>query len=257
MTHPSFFTVNYTINPWMNPSEPVDAAVATRQWEHLRDTYLRLGHTVDVVEPVADLPDMVYAANAGLIIGETAIVARFKHPQREQESAAYARWMVSNGYRPVSTRYVNEGQGDLLLAGGQLLGGTGFRTDVRAHAEIAEILGTPVISLELINPHFYHLDTALTVLDDATIAYHPPAFSAAARTRLTELFPYPIEVGRADAEAFGLNAASDGRHVIHPAGADGFAAQLRHAGFEPIAVDVSELIKGGGAAKCCTFELYP
>ena len=256
MTPPTFFAVDYAINPWMDTSVPVDAELTAAQWTRLQEIYRRLGHTVQQVPPVPGLPDMVYTANAGLIVGETAIVSRFKHPQRAAESAAYADWMTARGYRPVTTDHINEGQGDLLLVDGKLLGGTGFRTDVRAHDEIAAFTGIPVLSLELVDPHFYHLDTALTVLDDSTIAYHPPAFSAPARTRLAQLFPDAITVSRADADAFGLNAVSDGRHVVHPTGAAGFAAQLRHAGFEPIAVDVSELIKGGGAVKCCTLELY-
>ncbi|OHV04903.1 N-dimethylarginine dimethylaminohydrolase [Mycobacterium talmoniae] len=256
MTPPTFFAVSYEINPWMDTAVPVDAAVAMAQWKQLYDIYRELGHTVEVVEPVDGLPDMVYAANGGLVIDRTAIVTRFKYPQRAGEADAYRQWMVANGYRPVSTRHVNEGQGDLLLADGKLLGGTGFRTDVRAHGEVAEIVGIPVVSLELVNPHFYHLDTALTVLDDSTIAYYPPAFGADARARLAELFPDAIVVADADANVFGLNAVSDGYHVIHPAAAVGFAAQLRAAGFEPIGVDVSELLKGGGAAKCCTLELY-
>ncbi|MEZ0362517.1 dimethylargininase [Mycobacterium sp. pUA109] len=256
MTPPTFFAVSYEINPWMDTAVPVDAAVAMAQWKQLYDIYRQLGHTVDVVEPVDGLPDMVYAANGGLIIDQTAIVTRFKYPQRAGEADAYRQWMVANGYRPVSTRHVNEGQGDLLLADGKLLGGTGFRTDVRAHREVAEIVGIPVVSLELVNPHFYHLDTALTVLDDTTVAYYPPAFSADARARLVELFPDAIVVADADANVFGLNAVSDSYHVIHPSAAVGFADQLRAAGFEPIGVDVSELLKGGGAAKCCTLELY-
>lgn len=257
MTAPKFFSIEYVINPWMDTGTPVDVATAVAQWETLRDTYRRLGHTVEEVEPVPGLPDMVYAANAGFIVGGTAVVARFKHPQRAPEAAAYADWMRARGYSPVTTRHVNEGQGDLLLADGMVLAGTGFRTEPGAHAEIADIVGLPVISLELTDPRFYHLDTALAVLDDTTIAYYPPAFSAAARTRLAELFPDAITVGRADADVLGLNAVSDGRHVVHPAAAVGFAEQLRHAGFEPIGLDLSELIKGGGAVKCCTLEVYP
>src|SRR3984957_15621299 len=166
MTSPQFFAVDYAINPWMDTDNPVDTAVAVEQWEHLRDTYLRLGHVIDLVAPVPGLPDMVYAANGGLILNGTAVVAHFKYPQRQQESVAYADWLTSNGYRPVLTRHVNEGQGDLLPVGEMILAGTGFRTDPRAHVEIAEIFDRRVISLELVDPRFYHLDTALTVLDD-------------------------------------------------------------------------------------------
>lgn len=256
MTPPAFFAVEYAINPWMDTTAPVDTAVATAQWVNLRDTYRRLGHRVDEVQPVAGLPDMVYTANAGLIVGRVAIIARFKHAQRAGESVAYARWMRAHGHTPIPTRYLNEGQGDLLLAGQILLAGTGFRTDADAHAEIAAVVKMPVVSLELVDPRFYHLDTALAVLDDTTIAYYPPAFTDDARARLESLFPERIVVGSADADAFGLNAVSDGRHVIHPAGATGFAEQLREAGFEPIAIDMSELLKGGGAVKCCTLEVY-
>nr|MDT0527263.1 amidinotransferase [Streptomyces sp. DSM 41633] len=104
--------------------------------------------------------------------------------------------------------------------------------------------------LELIDPRFYHLDTALAVLDDSTIAYYPPAFSDDARRRIIELFGDAIEVGSADAYVLGLSVVSDGRHVVMPAAATGFADQLRRAGFEPIGVDLSDLLTGGGAVKC-------
>ena len=257
MTPPAFFAVEYAINPWMDVTTPVDVARRARAVGETYQTYLRLGHTVDLVEPVPGLPDMVYAANGGFIANGIAVVARFRFAERAGESKAYAEWMSSVGYRPVSTRHVNEGQGDLLLVGEMVLAGYGFRTDRRAHAEIAAALGMPVISLELVDPRFYHLDTALAVLDDHTIAYYPPAFSAAAQGQLQALFPDAIVVGSADAFVLGLNAVSDGLHVVLPSAATGFAAQLRDAGFEPVGVDLSELLKGGGSVKCCTLEVHP
>ncbi|MED5812778.1 dimethylarginine dimethylaminohydrolase family protein [Mycolicibacterium sp. 050232] len=257
MTAPEYFTVEYAINPWMDTATPVDTALALVQWDALRRVYADLGHTVDLVTPRAGLPDMVYAANGGFLVGDTAVVARFAYPQRAGEADAYAEWMRAAGYRPVRTDHVNEGQGDLLLVGSNLLAGYGFRTDIRAHGEIAAVTGLDVTSLELVDPRFYHLDTALAVLDDSTIAYYPPAFSDDARKRLAELFGAAIEVGPADAYVLGLNVVSDGRHVVMPAAATGFAAQLRRAGFEPIGVDLSELLKGGGSVKCCTLELHP
>lgn len=257
MTAPEYFTVEYAINPWMDTATPVNTTLAVAQWEALRRVYTDLGHTVDLVAPRAGLPDMVYAANGGFLVGDTAVVARFAYPQRAGEADAYAEWMAAAGYRPVRTEHVNEGQGDLLLVGSNLLAGYGFRTDRRAHDEIAAITGLNVTSLELVDRRFYHLDTALAVLDESTIAYYPPAFSDDARKRLTELFGTAIEVGSADAYVLGLNVVSDGRHVVMPAAATGFAAQLRHAGFEPIGVDLSELLKGGGSVKCCTLELHP
>src|SRR6476659_9013485 len=256
MTAPTFFAVEYAINPWMDTSTAVDTHVAMNQWEALRQTYKELGHTVELVEPVAGLPDMVYAANGGLVVNGNAVVARFAYPQRAGESAAYAEWMTRHGFDPAETRHVNEGQGDLLVVGAIVLAGYGFRTERQAHAEIAAHVGMPVVSLELVDPRFYHLDTALAVLDDSTIAYYPPAFSAEARRRIRTAFPDAIEVASTDAYALGLNAVSDGRNVVHPAAATGFAGQLSDAGFVPIGVDLSELLKGGGSIKCCTLEVY-
>ncbi|MBV9516069.1 MAG: N-dimethylarginine dimethylaminohydrolase [Mycobacteriaceae bacterium] len=256
MTPPEFFAIEYEINPWMDVAVPADRTTAVRQWRSLHKSFTSLGHTVELVAPVPGLPDMVFAANGGLVFGDTAVLARFKYTQRVAETDAYEAWLTQRGYHVVRTRHVNEGQGDLLIVGEMILAGHGFRTDVRAHAEIAEILRMPVVSLELVDPRFYHLDTALAVLDDKTIAYYPPAFSKAAQRQLRAMFPDAVVVGSADAYVLGLNAVSDGLHVVHPSSAQDFAVQLREAGFDPIAIDLSEMLKGGGSIKCCTLEVH-
>jgi N-dimethylarginine dimethylaminohydrolase len=261
MTRPTHFAVEYAINPWMDTSASVDTALAVRQWEHLVRTYRNLGHTVELVDPIPGLPDMVYAANGGLVLDDgfekVAIIARFAYPQRTGESVAYAGWMMDHGYCPLYTEHTNEGQGDLLIAGSKILAGYGFRTDRQSHDEVAKLSGLPLVSLQLVNPRFYHLDTALAVLDDDTIAFYPPAFGATSVALLRKMFPGAIEVADADAHVLGLNAVSDGLNVVHPAAATGFAAQLTAAGFRPVGVDLSELLKGGGSVKCCTLEVYP
>ncbi|HYJ55615.1 MAG TPA: dimethylarginine dimethylaminohydrolase family protein [Mycobacterium sp.] len=257
MTAPTYFTVEYVINPWMDTSTPVDTQRAMYQWDELRQTYADLGHTVELVEPVPGLPDMVYAANGGLIVNGKAVVARFAYAERAGESVAHADWMSRNGYLPAQTRHINEGQGDLLVVGSTILAGYGFRTDRRAHDEVAHHVRMPVVGLELVDPRFYHLDTALAVLDDHTIAYYPPAFAERSRAKLVELFPDAIEVASADAYVLGLNVVSDGLNVVLPAAATGFAEQLRQTGFRPVGVDLSELLKGGGSVKCCTLEVHP
>ena len=133
--------------------------------------------------------------------------------------------------------------------------GHGFRSDAAAGGELAELCGLPVISLRLVDPRFYHLDTALVVLDSDTAAYYPAAFDDAGRAALASHFAELIEAKDEDAEVLGLNAVSDGRHVVLPEQARGLAVQLAAAGFEPVPVDVSEFLKAGGGPKCCTLEL--
>ena len=239
-------------------SQATDAALAVRQWDELRQTYLRLGHQVEVVEPVLGLPDMVYAANGALITARHTIGARFSYPQRAAEAEAYAQWLEAHGLGPVyRPQQVNEGEGDFLVVGDQILAGTGFRTSLAAHREVAEITGTPVVSLELVDPRFYHLDTALFSLGYGQIAYFPGAFSLDSQQRLRRLYPDALLADESDALAFGLNAISDGRHVFLPAPAEALAARIADAGFQPVPIDLSELLRGGGSVKCCTLELRP
>jgi N-dimethylarginine dimethylaminohydrolase len=258
MCPPEHFAVTYAINPWMEPATPTDAATALRQWARLRQVYLDLGHDVRTIEPVPGLPDMVFAANGASVAGRKVLGARFRYPQRAAEAGAYLDWFRASGYTEVHTpEHVLEGEGDVLFAGGTLLAGYGFRSDQAAAAELAGLFGLPVVSLRLVDPRFYHLDTALCVLDADTAMYYPAAFDDAGRAAIAAQFSELIEAKDEDAEVLGLNAVSDGRHVVLPAQAASLAAQLRERGFEPIGVDTSELLKGGGGPKCCTLELRP
>lgn len=137
------------------------------------------------------------------------------------------------------------------------MAGRGFRSSSLAHDEAQEFFGRPVIGLELVDARYYHLDTALSVLDTATdeIMYYPGAFSPGSRAVLARLFPDALIATDTDAAAFGLNAVSDGRHVLLPQAAVGLMDPLRERGFDPIGMDLSELLKGGGSVKCCTLEL--
>ncbi len=256
MCPPVHFAVTYAINPWMEPEKPADAAHAMRQWARLRQVYLDLGHDVRTIEPVAGLPDMVFAANGATVVDGKVLGARFCYPQRTREADAYMDWFCASGYTEVRTpEHVNEGEGDILFTGSALLAGYGFRSDQAVAAELADLFGLPVVSLRLVDPRFYHLDTALCVLDADTAMYYPAAFDDAGRAAIAEQFTELIEAKDEDAEVLGLNAVSDGLHVVLPAQAHGLAAQLRERGFEPVGVDLSELLKGGGGPKCCTLEL--
>ncbi|MPZ72714.1 MAG: amidinotransferase [Nitriliruptorales bacterium] len=256
MCPPTYFEVSYAINPWMDLNCAVDVALANRQWEVLRQTYLALGHDVDVITPEPGLPDMVFAANGGLVIEGRAMGARFAYEERHAEGPAYLAWFEGAGLKSVTDAvHVNEGEGDFLVVDDLVLAGTGFRTVPGAHAEVQELFGMPVISLELIDPRFYHLDTALTVLDERTIAYYPGAFSEGSREVLRRLFPDAVIADHEDAAALGLNAVSDGLNVVLSHGAVALMDELRARGYNPIGVDLSELTKAGGSAKCCTLEI--
>ncbi|MCI2417067.1 amidinotransferase [Saccharopolyspora sp. K220] len=260
MCAPKYFTVEYSINPWMDPGTPVDVDLAMTQWETLKRTYERFGHRVEVVEPQPGLPDMVFAANSATVIDGRVLGARFRAPQRAAEAEHFRRWFTTRGYRNlVMPSRINEAEGDFAWTGEVLLAGSGFRTDPDAHAEAQEVLGVPVVSLQLVDPRYYHLDTALFVLERgarAQIAYYPEAFSPGSRRVLDRMFPDAVIADAADAACLGLNGVSDGQHVVLPMEATGIAAQLADRGYEPILLNISELRKSGGGPKCCTLELH-
>jgi N-dimethylarginine dimethylaminohydrolase len=258
MCPPEHFAVSYAINPWMHPDQPTDSARAMRQWAELRQVYLGLGHDVRTIDPVAGLPDMVFAANGATVVDGKVLGARFRYPQRAAEASAYLDWFRAAGYAEVrAAGHVHEGEGDILFTGRALLAGYGFRSDPAAAGELAALFGRPVVSLRLVDPRYYHLDTALCVLDGDTAMYYPAAFDDAGRAAIAEHFAELIEAKDEDAEVLGLNAVSDGRNVVLPAQARGLAGQLRERGFAAVGVDLSELRKGGGGPKCCTLELRP
>ncbi|MFF3754109.1 dimethylargininase [Streptomyces sp. NPDC002018] len=258
MCPPHHFGVTYSINPWMDPAKPVDLPVALAQWEDLRDRYVALGHSVALLDPLPGLPDMVFSANGATVIDGRVLGARFAHQERHREAEAHLEWFRGHGFTDIrEPTHINEGEGDFAVTASWLLAGRGFRSSPLSHGEAQEFFGRPVIGLDLVDPRYYHLDTALCVLDDRTdeIMYHPDAFSPGSRAVLARLFPDALLADATDAGAFGLNAVSDGRHVLLPQAAAGLFEPLRERGFEPIGLDLGELLKGGGSVKCCTLEL--
>ena len=255
MCRPTYFAVDYAINPWMDPTTPVDVDRAIAQWTALRDTYLTLGHTVELIDPLPGLPDMVFAANGATVVGGKVLGALFRHPERAAEAPAYLEWFARKGFEVSEAKAVNEGEGDLLLAGDFLLAGTGLRTEHAAHAEAQEHFGRPVVTLQLVDPRYYHLDTALAVLSPHNVAYFPDAFSPGSQEVLRRLYPDAVLATAQDASLLGLNAVSDGRRVVLPYAATRLADALASKGYEPVPVDVSELHKAGGGPKCCTLEV--
>ena len=261
MCRPEYFTVSYAINPFMHPDEPTDTALAVRQWDALRDVYRGLGHEVEFLAPVPGLVDMVFAANGGFTVDGRAYLASFAYPERRPEADSFRAWFAAHGFETHEPASVNEGEGDFAFAGGVILAGHGFRSTADSHTELARVFGREVLSLRLVDERFYHLDVALTVLDSAAtggparIAYLPSAFDEAGQALLAERFPGSIIVSEREAAILALNSVSDGRNVVVAQDAHDYIAALAGAGYNPVPVDLSELLKSGGGVKCVSQEL--
>jgi arginine dihydrolase len=261
MCEPGHFNVDYVINHWMqNQTGKVDRGLAVDQWERLRGI---VSSFIDLafVPAQAGVPDMVFTANAGLVRGDKVIVSRFAAPERQAEEPLVRTWFRENGYAisdwPQHVAF--EGAGDALFDRERpvLWFGHGFRSDAAAAALIEAAIGYPTVSLRLVDPRFYHLDTCLCPLDGGWLLYYPAAFDRDSQAKIRAHVPEDkrIEVAEADARAFACNAVSLGRHVILNHASAALQSALRRAGFTPILTPLSEFLKSGGAAKCLTLKL--
>ncbi len=266
MCPPTHYGIRYEINPWMRVGRDADHARAVEQWQRLHDVLTRrCGLEVELVDPHPDWPDMVFTANAGLVTGRTWVASNFRHPERAGETNLFGQWFVGEGYNAVRLppECHFEGEGDALWANpggedgarGPLLAGWRFRSDTCSHQRLGEILGVEVISLELADRRFYHLDTCLAPLDGRSAIVHMPAFDDYARRVLASTFEDIIELPEAEAERFAANAVVAGRSVVVNAGCPKLSAALAGRGWEVFAVELDEFIKAGGSAKCLTLFL--
>lgn len=257
MCRPDFYGIEYEINPWMKKEHASVRATAIRQWESLVGIFHELGATIELLEPANGLPDMVFTANAGVIFRDLFVTSKFRHKERQGESAHFDDWFHHHGYHVASLRSGCdfEGAGDALFCGDILFAGYLHRSDIRAHTEMAEIFGKMVLSLELVDPRFYHLDTCFCPLAPGVAIYYPNAFDEYGRRVLNDHIPRLIEVGESDAVRFGCNAVVLGKTVVMNAGCDALYQQVEAEGFKSRNTDLSEFLKAGGSAKCLTLRL--
>lgn len=252
MCRPDHFGVEYEINPWMHVAVEVDHRAATEQWEALHRTYTELGVQIELAQPVAGLPDMVFTANAAVLWDGRAVLSNFHHAERQGEEAHWRGELERLGFEvfelPRSLSF--EGAGDALFLGDRLVCGYGFRTDREAHRPVARKLDVEVVSLELVDPRFYHLDTCFCPLDADTVLAAPDAFSPASARKLRRLIPNLIEVPAGVAAGFACNAMPLGDHVVSALTLKDLEVPLRAAGYAPIALPMGEFLKAGGGVRC-------
>ena len=257
MCPPDYFGIEYEINPWMSRMRPSDHDAAMSQWNGLTAMLAGAGAAIETLKPVAGLPDLVFTANAALIFKERAVLARFRHAQRQQEELIDAAWLAEHGFtveRPMAGIYF-EGAGDALFCGDTLFAGYRIRSDARGHQAIGQMLGVRVIPLELVDPYYYHLDTCFCPLAPGVAIWYPPAFDDYARRVVPELVGDLIAVEEDEARHFACNAVVLGRTVVTNAGCLKLHTELRHRGYTPLETPLSEFVKSGGSAKCLTLRL--
>jgi len=259
MCRPTYYTIAYEINPWMNVQRQANHSRAVRQWEALYALLTRrLNVSVQLLRPVRGLPDLVFTANAGLVWEHTLIRSNFRYPQRQGEEAVIERHFRQRGFQVerLPRTFNFEGEGDALWVGEALLLGFRFRSDAQAHEHLSRLLRCRVLPLELVDRRFYHLDTCFCPLSGTAALWYPKAFDRYGRTVIERCVHDLVEVPRADAMRFACNAIVAHHAVIMQAGVSTrLHRQLARRGFRVKEVDLSEFLKAGGSAKCLVLRL--
>ncbi|TAD75608.1 MAG: TIGR00300 family protein [Oscillatoriales cyanobacterium] len=261
MCPPDHYDVDYVINPWMEGNVHKSSRDrAVEQWHKLYEV-LKARAIVDLVDPAKGWPDMVFTANAGLVLGDKAILSRFYHKERQGEEPYFKAWFEQNRFTvyelPKDLPF--EGAGDALFdrEGRWLWAGYGFRSELDSHPYLAEWLDIEVLSLHLVDERFYHLDTCFCPLEGGYLLYYPGAFDAYSNQLIERRVPAAkrIAIEEADAANFACNSVNLGQVVVMNKASTGLKAALNRVGFEVVETPLTEFLKAGGAAKCLTLRV--
>jgi N-dimethylarginine dimethylaminohydrolase len=261
MCPPDLYDVDYVINPWMEGNVHGSSRErAVSQWKQLYAALAELAN-VQFVDPQPGSPDMVFTANAGLVRGGIVALSRFHHAERQGEEPHFRKWFSDFGFsiREIPRATPFEGEGDALFDrdGNRLWAGHGLRTRAASHQYLTETWDVEVLSLGLVDPRFYHLDTCFCPLSNGDVMYYPPAFDHASRALIETRYPASsrIVVEEVDALRFACNAVNVGRTIVLNNISPLLCAELEMRGFTVIQVNLSEFLKAGGAAKCLVLRL--
>jgi len=271
MCRPDHFGVSYAINPWMDPESWTQESgtlvpASQREWMALHHALTEVGGAIEAAHGVPGIPDFVFTANSAVVLDRKALLARFRHPERQQEEphveAAFrglqARGLIDRIER-LPKGVVLEGAGDCVWDGTRQLFwmGHGPRTTAASRQAVEEIFGVQAVALELADPRFYHMDTALSVLPGGEVMYIPGAFTAAGKGTIHELVPpeQRIPLGTADAGRFAANTVALGNTLVLSSCGNRLRAELRERGYRVLATSLASFQRSGGSAFCLTLRL--
>ena len=262
MCPPRHFGVLYEINPWMSREVSVDPDQALAQWEGLVATLEAAGAEVVVMEPEADVPDLVFTANAGVVNGGQFVPSHFRHPERRPETPINAGWFAKRGWRVdhLPAELDHEGAGDALPFTPDdgrtvLLSGYSFRSDAGAATELSTLLKCPVRPIQLVDPRLYHVDLTFCPLDSRRAIVAPLGWDAYGRKVVEALVPEPLVLSDDETLSFCANSVVVGTTIVMPAVPPRVGRQLEAWGFGVVECDVGEFLKAGGGCRCLTLAI--
>jgi N-dimethylarginine dimethylaminohydrolase len=271
MCPPRHFAVTYSINPWMDPQAWTNGGAALHaraqtQWAGLRRALTAAGAAIETLKPAAGLPDLVFTANAAVVLDRKVMLARFRHGERRNEeplftdafAALKARGLIDE-IRTMPEGIMLEGAGDCIFDATRALfwTGCGFRSDAAAAPVLQQCFGVACVTLPLADPSYYHLDTAFCALPCGGVIYYPAAFTPAALDAIHARVARAdrIVLARADAECFAANAVCVDRTIVLSSASAALKRKLAARGYSVVETPLDIFRRSGGSACCLTLRL--
>jgi N-dimethylarginine dimethylaminohydrolase len=261
MCPPAHYDVKYVINPWMVGNiHRASKQRACEQWKALQ-VELEKHAEVLLVTPHPDSPDMVFTANAGLAHGRSVALSHFQYAERQGEEEIFRHWFQTHAYdvfeMPRGMSFEGEGDALFAVAGDRLWVGFGYRTSQESHDALRKLWQLEVVSLRLVDPRFYHLDTCFSPLPNGDVMYFPAAFDEVSQRAIEAYYPPErrVVVAEADALHFACNVVCLGKTLVLNLVSISLVDELERRGFTVRQIDLSEFLKAGGAAKCLVMTL--
>ena len=271
MCAPDHFAVDYAINPWMDPARwAKDSGAlesdARREWRGLHRKLKKLGAAIELVPPVAGLPDLVFTANAAIVMNGVALLAHFRHPERQGEEPYYerafrdlwARGVIAAVHRPPAG-LITEGAGDCVWDAARQMFWMGYgpRSERAAASVVQEIFGIETVAVELANAHFYHMDTALSPLPRGEVMFVPEAFTAAGLREIYDRVAPEQRIALApeDSKVFAANAVKLGDDIAMSSCSAALRRRLAALGYRVHTTPLGAFHRSGGSAFCLTLRL--
>lgn len=260
MCRPTYFDIEYSINPYMDASNRVDKKRAEHQWEFVYKTLGRLGVRIELIEPVPGLPDMTFSGDCGLLHGNRVVASNFRHPERRSESFYYNQWLRDHGYTVMELPgdVFFEGLGDVVYADGDIIFASSHRSSPEALPYIKQFLPdlNVLAELEVHDESFYHSTLAFALIGERTVLYYPEAFTARSRAIIEQRFERRIVLEDRDArEHFVCCNVTVGRTILVGGCTKRLRDRLGALGYEVIDCDMSEFRKSGASVRCFVLNL--
>ena len=268
---PAHYEIAYAINPWMHPTDwsanPEAHRRAARQsFNDLTAALRGLGATLEILPGTPGAPDLVFPANAAVVLDGRALLARFLNPERQTEEPIFHQAFLNLQSRGLLREVallpegaIQEGAGDCIWDATRqhFWAGHGPRSNPEGITAVAQFFHQEIVPLELATPEFYHLDTCFSVLPAGEILYYPTAFTPQSRAEILNRVPSDqlIEATKEDANRFCVNMVCIANQIIMAQAAPSLPDRLTQRGYKVTEINLDPFIRSGGAAFCMTLRL--